>query len=100
VIEFLSQREGGGQLRFPMMLGQLKFDNKVLSAIKNLYTVHRSRAERQIAQAVAAKLRETPRRFGRRHQRLVGVDREPRQWLHACRAFLRKAAGKLEWYRT
>ncbi|HKS22638.1 MAG TPA: tubulin-like doman-containing protein [Thermoanaerobaculia bacterium] len=53
VIESLSQREGGGQLRFPMSLAQLKFDNKALTEIKNLHTSHRSRAERQIAQAIA-----------------------------------------------
>ncbi|HEX8619489.1 MAG TPA: tubulin-like doman-containing protein, partial [Thermoanaerobaculia bacterium] len=54
VIEFLSQREGGGQLRVPMPLTQLVFDNKALAAIKNLHTTHRSRAERQIAQTIAA----------------------------------------------
>ncbi|MCU1246863.1 MAG: hypothetical protein JWN02_2773, partial [Acidobacteria bacterium] len=53
VIEFLSQREGGGQLRFPMPLGQMKYDNKALITIKNLHTMHRSRAERQISQAIS-----------------------------------------------
>ncbi|HVG23161.1 MAG TPA: tubulin-like doman-containing protein [Thermoanaerobaculia bacterium] len=52
VIEFLSAREGGGQLRIPMPLTQLVFDNKALGAIKNLHIAHRSRAERQIVQTL------------------------------------------------
>jgi regulator of sigma D len=100
VIEFLSQREGGGQLRFPMPLGQLKYDNNALAAIRNLHTVHRSRAERQIAEAIAANF-ETLRdgavaainsiweaSIGRVH----GLTR--------AEHFFQKLQAKLEWYRN
>jgi hypothetical protein len=100
VIEFLSQREGGGQLRFPMPLGQLKFDNKALTEIKNLHTVHRSRAERQIAQAIARNfeaLRDTS---------VVAIN----TWWDAAvnrnngftraERFFEKLQAKLEWYQN
>jgi hypothetical protein len=100
VIEFLSQREGGGQLRFPMALGQLKFDTKALSAIKNLYTVHRSRAERQIAQSIAANmdaLRDASVAainafWETAVNRVNGFSRAER--------FFEKLQAKLEWYQN
>ena len=100
VIEFLSQREGGGQLRFPMALGQLKFDNKALGAIKNLHTVHRSRAERQIAQSIAANfdsLRESSVAainafWESTVNRVNGFTRAER--------FFEKLQAKLEWYQN
>jgi hypothetical protein len=100
VIESLSQRDGGGQLRFPMTLGQLKFDNKALTAIKNLHTVHRSRAERQIAQAIAAnfeKLRDTSVSainawWEATVSRVNGFTRAER--------FFEKLQAKLEWYQN
>jgi hypothetical protein len=100
VIEFLSQREGGGQLRFPMSLAQLQFDNKALTAIKNLHTVHRSRAERQIAQAIGAnfeKLRDGAVAAINAHwdavvNRVHGITRAER--------FFEKLQAKLEWYRN
>jgi hypothetical protein len=100
VIEFLSQREGGGQLRFPMPLGQMKYDNKALSTIKNLYTVHRSRAERQIAQAIATnfeKLRDDSvaaisTAWEGMVNRVNGFTRAER--------FFEKLQAKLEWYRN
>jgi len=98
VIEFLSQREGGGQLRVPFSLGQLKFDNKALSAVKNLHTVHRSRAERQIAQAIAANfdnLRDSTVKainaaWESTINRVNGLTRAER--------FFEKLQAKLEWY--
>ena len=100
VIEFLSQREGGGQLRFPMPLGQLKFDNKALTTIKNLHTVHRSRAERQIAQAIGANfdtLRDGSMSainawWEAAVNRVNGFTRAER--------FFEKLQAKLEWYRN
>jgi len=100
VIEFLSQREGGGQLRFPMSLQQLKFDNKALSAIKSMHTVHRSRAERQIAQAIAANmdaLRESSVAainaiWESTVNRVNGFTRAER--------FFEKLQAKLEWYQN
>jgi len=100
VIEFLSQREGGGQLRFPMPLGQLKFDNKALTGIRNLHTSHRSRAERQIAQSVATNfesLRDTSVAainavWESLVNRVNGFTRAER--------FFEKLQAKLEWYQT
>lgn len=100
VIEALSQREGGGQLRFPMPLGQLKFDNKAQAAIKNLHATHRSRAERQIAQAIGAnfdRLRDDAVQaintaWETTVNRVNGFTRAER--------FFEKLQAKLEWYRN
>ncbi|HYO74876.1 MAG TPA: hypothetical protein VE010_00320, partial [Thermoanaerobaculia bacterium] len=100
VIEFLSQREGGGQLRFPMRLGEMKYDNKALTTIKNLHTVHRSRAERQIAQAIGAnfdKLRNDSVNainawYEEAVNRVNGFTRAER--------FFEKLQTKLEWYQS
>jgi hypothetical protein len=100
VIEALSQREGGGQLRFPMSLQQLKFDSKALTEIKNLYTVHRSRAERQIAQAITKNFE------GLRDTSVAAIN----SWWEAAvnrnngftraERFFEKLQAKLEWYRN
>ncbi len=100
VIEFLSQREGGGQLRFPMPLGQLKFDNNALTSIKNLHTVHRSRAERQIAQAIGGNFEslrnDTVNAINAMWEaianRVNGFTRAER--------FFEKLQAKLEWYQN
>jgi tubulin-like protein len=100
VVEFLSQREGGGQLRVPMPLTQLTFDNKALGAIKNLHTTHRSRAERQIAQAIGAnfeKLRDDSvaaitALWEATVNRINGFTRAER--------FFEKLQAKLEWYQN
>ena len=100
VIEFLSQREGGGQLRVPMPLGQLSFDNKALAAIKGLHTVHRSKAERQIAQSIGAnfeRLRDDAVEaintlWESTVNRVNGFTRAER--------FFEKLQAKLEWYRN
>ncbi|HXH94692.1 MAG TPA: tubulin-like doman-containing protein [Thermoanaerobaculia bacterium] len=100
VIENLSQREGGGQLRFPMSLQQLKFDNKAPTEIKNLHTVHRSRAERQIAQAITKNFEAL------RDQSVAAIN----TWWDAAvnrnngftraERFFEKLQAKLEWYRN
>jgi hypothetical protein len=98
VIEFLSRREGGGQLRFPMQLGQMKYDNKALATIKSLHTVHKSRVERQIAQSIATnfeKLRDDSVRainawWEEAVNRVNGFTRAER--------FFEKLQAKLEWY--
>jgi hypothetical protein len=100
VIDFLSQREGGGQLRFPMPLAQMKFDNKAMTAIKNLHTVHRSRAERQIAQAIAANM-ETLRSAA-----VAAINTSWESMANRVNGFTRaerlfeKLQAKLEWYQT
>lgn len=100
VVEFLSQHEAGGQLRFPMRLGEMKYDNKALSTIKNLQTVHRSRAERQVAQAIAVnfeKLRDDGVAAINTYwetavNRVNGFTRAER--------FFEKLQAKLEWYQN
>ena len=100
VIEALSEREGGGQLRLPMSLGSMKYDPKALATVKSLHTVHRSRAERQIAQAVAAnfeRMRDVAIAainawFESAVNRVNGFTRAER--------FFEKLQAKLEWYRN
>ncbi|HYR27049.1 MAG TPA: tubulin-like doman-containing protein, partial [Thermoanaerobaculia bacterium] len=100
VIEFLSQREGGGQLRFPMALGQLTFDTKALAAIKNLHTVHRSRAERQIAQSIAANFESL------RDSSVAAINAVWESTVNRVNGFTRaerffeKLQAKLEWYQN
>jgi hypothetical protein len=100
VVEFLSQREGGGQLRFPMSLGQLKFDNQAATGIKNLHVAHRSRAERQIAQAIAAnfeKLRDDC--VAAINASWESAVNRPNGFTRAER-FFEKLQAKLEWYQN
>ena len=100
VIELLSQREGGGQLRIPMPLGQLTFDAKALAAIRNLHTVHRSKAERQIAQAVGANFDAL------RDQVVAAINALWESMVNRNNGFTRaerffeKLQAKLEWYRN
>jgi hypothetical protein len=100
VIEFLSQAEGGGQLRFKMPLGQLKFDNKALAGVRNLHTMHRSKAERQIVQAIAAnfeRLRDGAASAVSAYYE-TAVNRV-NGFTHAER-FFEKLQAKLEWYQN
>lgn len=100
VIEFLSQREGGGQLRVPMTLGQLKFDAKALTNIKSLHVSHRSKAERSIAQTIGAnftRLRDDSVQaittwWESAVNRVHGFTRAER--------FFEKLQAKLEWYQN
>lgn len=100
VIDFLSQRDGGGQLRFPMSLGQMKFDTKALATIKNLHTVHRSRAERQIAQAIGANFERL------RDDSVVAINAIWESAVNRVNGFMRaerffeKLQAKLEWYQN
>ena len=100
VIDFLGQREGGGQLRIPMPLTQLAFDNKALGAIKSLHTVHRSRAERQIAQAVGANFEKL------RDESVAAISATWESMANRSNGFTRaerffeKLQAKLEWYRN
>lgn len=100
VIELLSQREGGGQLRIPMPLAQLTFDAKALPAIKNLHTAHRSKAERQIAQAVGANFETL------RDQVVPAINAVWESMVNRSNGFTRaerffeKLQAKLEWYRN
>jgi hypothetical protein len=100
VVEFLSQREGGGQLRIPMPLTQLTFDAKALGAIKGLHTTHRSRAERQIAQTIGANFEKL------RDEAAAAINATWESMVNRSNGFTRaerffeKLQAKLEWYRN
>jgi hypothetical protein len=98
VIDALSEREGGGRMRFPMPLGQMKFDRTAAAGIKQLHTAHRSKMERLVAQGVDAN-----------YKRLLEVStRTIDQWwqqainrangLTYATRFAEKLLVKLEWY--
>jgi hypothetical protein len=98
VIEFMSQREGGGQLRIPLSLSQLTFDNKAMAAVKNLHTTHRSRAERQIAQAIGVNFEKL------RDESVTAINEVWESMVNRINGFTRaerffeKLQAKLEWY--
>ncbi|MEO8379694.1 MAG: tubulin-like doman-containing protein [Acidobacteriota bacterium] len=100
VIEVLSQREGGGLLRFPMPLGQMKYDIKALATIKNLHTVHRSRAERQVAQAISTNFEKL------RDDSVAAINAWWEVAVNRANGFTRaerffeKLQAKLEWYQN
>ncbi|HYI09912.1 MAG TPA: tubulin-like doman-containing protein [Thermoanaerobaculia bacterium] len=100
VVEFLSQREGGGQLRIPMPLTQLTFDAKALAAIKNLHTVHRSRAERQIAQTVGANFDTLRDQVAAAINALWESMVNRSSGFTRAERFFEKLQAKLEWYRN
>jgi Tubulin like len=100
VIEFLSQREGGGQLRLPMPLTQLAFDNKALASVKSLHAAHRSRAERQIAQAIGVNFESL------RDSAVAAINALWESTVNRINGFTRaerffeKLQAKLEWYQN
>src|SRR6185436_8356004 len=83
-----------------MPLGQLTFDAKALAAIRNLHTVHRSKAERQIAQAVGANFDAL------RDQVVAAINALWESMVNRNNGFTRserffeKLQAKLEWYRN
>jgi Tubulin like len=100
VVEFLSQRDEGGQLRFPMRLGEMKFDNQALASIRNVHSVHRSRAERQVAQSIAANFEKL------RDSCVAAINAEWETTVNRVNGFTRaerffeKLQAKLEWYQN
>ncbi len=98
LIDALSEREGGGTLRFPMPLGQIKYDRTAAATLKQLRDTHVSRAERMLTQGIEAN-----------HKRILencmqAID----QWweqvinrpngLNYVQKFADKLNAKLEWY--
>ncbi len=98
VVNVLSEREGGGQMRFPMPLGTIKYDRTAQTTIKQLHVTHRSRMERQVVQGLDAN-------YQRLHSAvLAALDQ---WWEHAINRpngltyatlFAEKLAAKFEWY--
>lgn len=52
VTNALSERAGGGQLRFPMSLAQMKFDKAAGAEIKALHFEHRKKVDHQVLQEI------------------------------------------------
>lgn len=52
VTETLGESAGGGRLRFPMALVEMKFDKAAAVIIKALHATHRSKVERQALQRI------------------------------------------------
>jgi hypothetical protein len=98
LIDALSEREGGGQLRFPMSLGQMKFDRTAAATIKHLHVTHRSRVERQVAQGIEANYKRL----------LEASTRAIDEWweqainrpngLNYAQRFVDKLLVKIQWY--
>ncbi|HEX8131266.1 MAG TPA: tubulin-like doman-containing protein [Pyrinomonadaceae bacterium] len=98
VINALSERDGGGQMRFPLPLGGIKYDRTAHETIKQLHVTHRSRMEQQVSQGLNAnfkKLREAS--LDAVDKWLEGALNRPNGLMYAMR-FTEKLLAKLEWY--
>jgi len=98
VIDALSERDGGGRLRFPLTLGQMTFDKNAAATIKQLHVTHRGKMERSVAQALDTNYKGLLERasaaigqwFEQAINRTNGVSYAQR--------FVDKLLAKLEWY--
>jgi hypothetical protein len=98
VIDALSEREGGGSLRFPMPLGQMKYDRTAAATIKQLQDTHISKVERLIAQGIEANykkvLEASIRAFDQWWEQAINLP----NGLNYAQRFADKLLAKLEWY--
>jgi len=98
LIDALSEREGGGGLRFPMPIGQIKYDRTAAATLKQLRDTHTSKAERLTAQGIEANYKRI----------LEASTRAIDQWweqvinrpngLNYAQRFADKLIAKIEWY--
>jgi hypothetical protein len=98
VINALSERDGGGQMRFPMPLGSIKFDRNALSNIKNLHVTQRSRFEQQIAQQLEINYKHLQERATAAIDRWWEWAINRANGLTYAFRFGEKLISKLEWY--
>ena len=100
LIDALSEREGGGTLRFPMPLGQIKYDRSAITTLKQLRDTHVSKAERQITQGIEANykriLEGTMQAIGKWWERAINRS----NGLNYVQKFADKLSAKLEWYQS
>lgn len=98
LIDALSEREGGGTLRFPMPLGQIKYDRTAAATLKQLQDTHVSKAERLIAQGIDANyktiLEATVRAIDQWWEQVINRT----NGLNYAQRFAEKLNAKLEWY--
>jgi hypothetical protein len=98
LIDALIEREGGGRVRHPMQLGQMRFDTKSLTSIKNLHTVHRAKAERAVAQIISANFDRIKDTAGRALLTWFSEAVAAVQGLQRCERFIQKLQAKFDWY--
>ena len=98
LIDALIEREGGGTLRFPMPLGQIKYDRTAAATLKQLQDTHVSKAERLIAQGIDANyktiLDASIRAIGQWWEQVINRT----NGLNYAQRFAEKLNAKLEWY--
>jgi len=98
VIDALNEREGGGQMRFPLGIGAMKLDSSAPDTIKQLHVTHRSKMERQVAQGLEANyqriLKDLTQGIERWWEQVIN---KPKGLPYAMR-FAEKLLAKLEWY--
>jgi len=98
VIDALSEREGGGQMRFPMPPPSIKFDRTAQTMMKQLHVTHRSRMERNAAQGMEINYK----RLLEESQQAVdtwwqsAINRP--NGINYAQRFIDKLLVKLEWY--
>jgi hypothetical protein len=98
LIDALSEREGGGTLRFPMPLGQIKYDRTAAATLKQLRDTHVSRAERLITQGIEANYKRIlENSMGAIDQWWEQMINRP-NGLNYVQKFADKLNAKLEWY--
>jgi hypothetical protein len=98
VINALSEREGGGQMRFPMGLGQIKYDRTAQTTIKQLHVTHRGRMERQVVQGLDANYKRLYEAVAKSlDQWWERAINRPNGLVRATR-FAEKLIAKCEWY--
>lgn len=100
VINALSEREGGGQMRFPISLSSIKFDGTAQAMVKQLHVTHRSRMEQQVAQRLDVNYKKL------HESSLQAIDEwwerainRPNGLIYTIR-FAEKLLAKLEWYQN
>jgi hypothetical protein len=98
VIDALVERKGGGKLRVPMNLGEMRYDAKALASIKTLHAAHRTKAERSVAQTVGenfTRLRDSV--TAALDKWFLDAISHVHGFLQAQR-FIEKVQAKFEWY--
>jgi hypothetical protein len=98
LIDALSEREGGGTLRFPMPLGQIKYDRTAAATLKQLRDTHVSKAERLITQGIEANYKRILEDSMRAIDQWWEQEINRRNGLNYVQKFADKLNAKLEWY--
>src|ERR1043165_8555209 len=98
LIDALSEREGGGTLRFPMPLGQLKYDRTAAATLKQLRDTHISKAERLITQGIAGNYKRVLETSFKAIDDWWEQTINRTNGLNYAQRFAEKLNAKLEWY--